>query len=272
MAEPTTPKDEAAADGDGEGSPERHPAISGAAPSPHRAPRVLDMRRPRAPAPEAKPNLTWPQRPERPERAVRPKRRPDGRQGVAFAPRGPELTPSGPPPAESEEPARTTSDTAPPPSQARPTAPKPTTTRAAEAPPKGSAPSAESAPLPFVPLIRAEGGALKNKKKKAALTAKEALAAKVKASAARHPPRPSPASRAAVTESDEEPALPETDHAADLGAEQAAPTRAVEVARAAPAKRPARKAPRPAVEPEEEAPPPPKPGLLQRILGAFRKR
>jgi len=101
------------------------------------------------------------------------------------------------------------------------------------------------------------------RKKKPALTPKEALRAKVQARSTKQPPRAQPSSEA-----------DEADHSDAASPEPSTPSRS-EASRAdtKPKRAAARKAPPPA-EPEDEAPaePPAKPGLLARILGVFRKR
>jgi hypothetical protein len=108
------------------------------------------------------------------------------------------------------------------------------------------------------------------RKKKAALTPKEALRAKVQARAVK------PAGKAAMPSREPGPALETT---AGETEEAAAAPRTTTKARAEPHPPPpravvkARRAPpSPPVEEDEPAPPPAKPGFFERVLGVFRKR
>jgi hypothetical protein len=205
------------------------------------------MRRPRTPEPKRAPS--WPDhapraRAERPAKDLKPRPKASPAKPAAKAHAEPEALPD-----------------------AANVAKRPTTPQRSEPSPERIPPpaSVEAAPAPFVPLLRTQGAALKNKRKKAPLTPKEALAVKVKANAARHPPRsargplglhPSRASGASARESSEELEDTTAPRAAEADAsEEPSP-------RFAPAASPK----------DEDAPARAKPGLLDRILGVFRRR
>jgi hypothetical protein len=102
------------------------------------------------------------------------------------------------------------------------------------------------------------------RKKKAALTPKEALRAKVQSRAVKQAARPvAPAAEPGEVEA-RDPAAPPLAPSAEVVAEQPPP-------RARASGKP-RRAPPKGAESEEPAPPPAKPGFFQRLLGFFRKR
>ncbi len=105
----------------------------------------------------------------------------------------------------------------------------------------------------------------KHKKKKAALTPKEALRAKVQSRAVKQAPKGAPSPEAEVVEAaGASPADPEPGASSRPETHAAAPVRRAAKPRRVPA-------PPPPVEEEEPAAPPAKPGFFQRILGVFRK-
>lgn len=275
MAEPNRADEQTGPEDDAETSAEPRPIAEApqpaarAAAAPSRPPRVIDMRRPRPPAEQplgasggspgaprvepARPRQARPvdSRPPMPRRPERPREAP-----APAAPPTPETAPRAEPP-RAKAPARPALAAAPAPAVPSPPTPAPV-----------SIP--ESAWIPPARTVYP-------RKKKAALTPREALRAKVQARASSSPRQPpSAAEDAAAEASAEETASTLVEDQAQGPAEPPpakapqgrASTKVRQDARSAPKPPPRTPAPAPVAE---EEPAPARPGFFQRLLGVFRR-